>query len=58
MARIVVESHGMDGNYKDVRIYCSKCAASMQFPADEFYGRRAMTKEEMAKVWNRRADDT
>lgn len=51
----VSESHGMDGHYYDWLVRC-KCGVSLRRAADNFYGRKAYTKEEAIAAWNRRAD--
>ena len=51
------KSAGMDGSYVDWIIHCEKCGAMILCPADRFYGRKALTKDEAIEVWNRRVKD-
>lgn len=51
---IKCESAGMDGSYANWIIHCEKCGAMIAYPADEFYGRKALTEDEAINAWNRR----
>ncbi len=48
------ESAGMDGSYKVWVISCTKCGLRLRRLAQEFYGHKPATKEDVIKAWNRR----
>ena len=52
--RIVSINAGMDGSYKDKQVYCPNCGISMNFAADNFYGREIDTDKAIEERWNRR----
>lgn len=51
------ESAGMDGSYVNWIIHCEKCGAMLSYPADGFYGRKALTEDEAIEAWNRRVGE-
>lgn len=50
--RRVTEGHGMDGCYTDWVVECEDCGARWNLPADNFYGRKPMSKVEVIEEMN------
>ena len=51
--RRVSEGHGMDGCYVDWVVDCEGCGATWHLPADNFYGRKPVTKVEAIEEMNK-----
>lgn len=49
----VPQNGGMDGTYWDWELTCKKCGLTMTYAADDFYGRKYKTLEEVVDDWNR-----
>lgn len=48
----VAQNGGMDGTYYDWELVCSKCGLTKTYAADDFYGRKYKTFEEVVDDWN------
>ena len=44
---------GMDGCYEDWEFDCKKCGGSWSWAADDFYGRKSYTKDDVIDIWNK-----
>ena len=42
----------MDGTYWDWELVCNKCGLTKTYAADDFYGRKYKTFEEVVNDWN------
>lgn len=51
--RCISEGTGMDGCYTDWIVECEDCHAKWNLPADNFYGRKPMTKVEVIEKMNK-----
>ena len=49
----IIESHGMDGSCSNWKLSCTKCGITKKYAADNFYGRKYSTKEEVIDDWNK-----
>lgn len=50
----VAQNGGMDGTYWNWELTCKKCGLTTTYAADDFYGRKYKTFEEVVDDWNRR----
>lgn len=48
---------GMDGCYVDWIVSCTVCRATIDRPADNFYGRKVCTEEDVIRDWNKRVEE-
>lgn len=48
----VAQNGGMDGTYWDWELTCNKCGLTKTYAADDFYGRKYKTFEEVVNDWN------
>ena len=53
----IIESYGMDGSYSNWKLSCTKCGMTKEYAADNFYGRKYSTKEEVIDDWNKRSNN-
>lgn len=52
--RKVAQNGGMDGTYWNWVLTCKKCGITMTYAADDFYGRKYKTFEEVVDDWNQK----
>ena len=49
----VAQNGGMDGTYWDWKLTCNKCGLTRIYAADNFYGRKYKTFDEVVNDWNK-----
>lgn len=50
---IKIEQNDPPCHYYDWLIYCTNCSCKFTYPADNYYGRDYITKEQAIQNWNK-----